>query len=292
MKIKLHDVLAVVPLSDEGKIVLKQALNLQRALPFRIFAVNVIQPVSLANKFFGTVSRNELHEKSLQNLTDFIRNFLGGEIPANVIPKVVEGKIVPTLISQARSGNYLFIILKRSRQKTGIANLLVQGELDKIIGHAWCPVLTVKENPSPEVLKEILIPMDISDDTRKKLLWASLFAKTAKAKIRIVSALKKDIDINKSLVLRKSEMIRTMLSERGIVCEVDILKTFNQIKYQMVLEHIEKVNPDFVIIRKHHVASFSGKTIGDFARKIIHGADVPVFTVSQKQSDIEKILLI
>jgi len=133
--------------------------------------------------------------------------------------------------------------------------------------------------------------MDISDDTRKKLLWASLFAESTKAKIRIVSALKKDIDINKSRVLKKSEMIRTMLSERGIDCEVDILKTFNQIKYQMVLEHIDKLNPGLVIIRKHHIATFSGKTIGDFARKIIHGADVPVFTVSQKQSDIEKILL-
>lgn len=291
MRIKLHDVLAVVPLNDEGKIVLKQALNLQRVLSFRLFAVNVIQPVSLANQIFGTVSRKELHEKALQNLTYYIRDFLGGEIPVNVIPKIVEGKLVPTLISQARSGNYLFLILKRSRQKAGISNLLVQGELDKIIGHAWCPVMTVKENPSPEVMKEILVPVDISEDTRKKLLWASLFAKAAKAKIRIVSALKKDIDLNKSLVMKKSEMIRTMLSERGIACEVDILKTFNQIKYQMVLEHIERAKPDLVIIRKHHVASFSGKTIGDFARKIIHGADVPVFTVSQRQSEIEKILL-
>lgn len=211
-------------------------------------------------------------------------------IPSNVIVKVVLGDLVPTLMNQARSGDFYFMILKHCAHQKGIPNLLDQSDIDKIIGHSYCPVLSINNDATPENLNNILIPIDISENTNKKLLWASLFAKESKAKIQIVSALNINIDEQKSLASKNAEKIKSMLQSRGIECEVDVLKVHNQVKQEVVLQYIEAKQPDLVIIRKHHIASYSNTTIGDFAKEIIHGSTVPVFTVSQSQSDIENLL--
>ena len=290
MKYNLHDVLILVPLTDEGKIVLKQAIHLQKALSFRIFVLNVIPPIPFFLRFFNSRKVKELKDKALQELTIFVKDFFEGKIPPNVIPKILVGSLVPTLIKQARSGDFYFMILKRSLHKKGIPNLLEQSEIDRIIGHSYCPVLSVNDDSTPENLKSILIPIDISENTDKKLLWASLFAKESKAKIQIVSALNINMDEQKSLASKNAGKIKTMLQGRGIECEVEVLKVHHQVKHELVLNYIATKKPEMVIIRKHHIASTTNTTIGDFAKEIIHGSPIPVFTVSQSQSDIENIL--
>ena len=290
MKHSLHDVLILVPLTDDGKIVLKQALYLQKSLSFRIFVLNVIPPLPVLKRLFGSGKIKESKDQALKNLTAFVKDFFEGKIPANVIPKVMTGNLAATLIKQARSGDFYFMILKRSTNQKGIPNLLDQGEIDQIIGHSFCPVLTINEDSTPENLKSILIPIDISENTDKKLLWASMFARKTKAKIHIISALNINIDEQKSLAAKNAERIKSMLLERGIKCEVEVLKVHNQVKQELVLNYIETNKPEMVIIRKHHIASYANTTIGDFAKEIIHGSAVPVFTVSQSQSDIANIL--
>jgi nucleotide-binding universal stress UspA family protein len=92
--------------------------------------------------------------------------------------------------------------------------------------------------------------------------------------------------VQKSLALKNAETIQSMLSERGIESELEILKVYGQVKHDMVLSFIDTEKPDLIIIRKHHVVSFFSNTIGDFAKEIIHGSSIPVFTVSQRQKDI------
>jgi nucleotide-binding universal stress UspA family protein len=200
------------------------------------------------------------------------------------------GNLVSTLIKQAQGGDFLFIILKRSTLQKGVSCLLDQHEIDKIIGHSYCPILSINENPTPKEIKNILVPIDISEGTTKRLLWASMFAKITGAKIRIISALKINIDESKSLAFKNAEKIKSMLMERGIECEVELIKVQGQFMHEVVLAYIETRKPDFIIIRKHHIASYFSTTIGDFAKEIIRGSGIPVFTVSQSQKDIESIL--
>ncbi|KAF0235471.1 MAG: hypothetical protein FD181_3489 [Prolixibacteraceae bacterium] len=279
--------MALTPLTDEGKIVLKQAMNLQKLVPYRIFAVNIIPAVSLFLRLFGPPKTQRLKEENaLKRLTGFLTGFYGGKIPENVIPLVLSGNLVRTLIKQAQSGDFYFMVLKRSKHKNGIPNVLKKSELNKVIAHSFSPVLLVNEDSSSENLENILVPLDISENTEKKLLWASLFAKKAKAKIQIVSALNLNIDKYKSQTTKNAWAIKEMLLKRGIESEIEILKANNKDKTEAVLHFMETKRTDIVIIRKHQVASVTNTTIGDFAKEIINRSKAPVFIVSQSHGDI------
>jgi len=290
MKYKLHDVLALVPLNDDGKIVLKQAANLQKVLGCRVFVLHVVPPISFITRQFNSERVKELKDAAMQELADFVGNFYSGAIPENFILKVIAGKLVPTLVKQGQDEDFLFIILKKSSHQKDLHDQLNQHGMDTIIGHSFCPVLSINEDSTAEEVKNILVPIDISEGTNKRLLWASMFAKKTGARIQIVSALNINIDEHKSLAAKNAEKIKTMLHDRGIHCDVEVLKVHGHVKHEMVLNYISEKKPDFVIIRKHHVSATFTTTIGDFAREIIHGSQIPVFTVSQSQKDIEQIL--
>lgn len=290
MRYRLLDVLVLVPLNDEGKIVLKQAVILQKIFSCRIFVLHVIPQAPFLTSHFNSPKIKELKDEALQKLKDFAGDFFKGEIPEYIILKVMMGHLMHTLIEQSMGEDFLFIILKKSPNRNETLNLLDQKDIDRIIGHSFCPILSVNEAITPEEIKNILIPIDISENTTKKLLWASSFAKKTKARIQIVSALNINMNEEKSLALKNAEKIKSMLQERGIESDLEILKVHGQVKHEAVLSFIAANKPDFVIIRKHHIVSYFKTNIGDFAKEIIHGSAVPVFTVSQTQKDIENIL--
>lgn len=277
MKYRSNSILAHIPQNRDGERILKQSLFFQKALGMRIFLIDIIKTGS----FFPTnpkSKRNQIrHQGALNKFTEFIKRVLESDIPNNIIPRIGWGKIVNTLISESEQGGYEFVMLDKSEKQN--AESMTKSDIDRYVSKSFCPVLTInKDNPVEEV-KKIIIPIDISQRTKKRLYWATFFAKKLNATIQIVSALNIDIETTKSLAFKNAEKLKHMLEERGVKCEVKILKTYNQTIQKVVLEHIKKENPELVIIRTHQEIRFSGRRIGKFVSEIIHGCTMPVFTV-------------
>ena len=291
MGYKLFDVLVLISPNDDGKIALQQAMVFQKILSYRLVILHVLPPVSFLQKQFNTKQVNDQEIQVEKKLTRFVKDYFDGSVPEFVLIKVVRGRILPVLLGMVRTDDYFFIILKRGATWKRTANALEQHEIDKIIGNAHCPVLTINDQATNDDIKTILVPIDISESTKKRLLWASMFAKNMRARIQIVSALNVNIDETKSLAFRNGEKIKTMLEKRGLDCEVEILRVHGRVKHDAVLSYMINKKPDFVIIRTRQVPASFKSSIGPFAKRIIHGSSIPVFTVSQTQSDIAEVLL-
>ena len=277
MKNKSHSILALIPQTEEGELLLNQALYFQRALEIRIFILNVIKSPSLIFKIFHAQKTIHLKNEALQELKNLVKRVIQKEIPKNIILRVKAGEIVPTLINQSKKGGYEFIIIDQSKSSTEGA--MSMNEIDKFVSQSHCPVLTVNKDYPVSNIKKIIIPIDISTTTEKRLLWATLFAKKFNAKIQIVSALNINIDETKSLAFKQAEKITRMLSDRGVECDVKILRTHKQEKHKVILEYIDQEKPEMVIIRTHEESVFSGTNINKFVSEIVHGCKMPVFTV-------------
>lgn len=290
MKKGIHDVLVLTPLNDEGKTAIKQAMILQKALSFRVFLLHILPPPSFINRKFFTQKVIQTEDAALAKLNEFVSDYFDGEIPRNVILKVMSGSLTKTLIKETHFDNFHFIILKCAEPSDVVTSSVGDKELDHIIGHAHCPVLSINNETTANKIKRILIPIDIAEGSKKRLLWASNLAKKSGADIQIISALNIDMDETKSLAFKNANIIREMLIKRGIKCDVEILKVHDQEKSAAVFSYMEKNKPDMVVIRRHHLSAHAKAGIGKFAREIIHGSKVPVFTVSQSQKNIVRKL--
>lgn len=276
MTVKTNDILAFIPQNNDGELALQEILHIQQTLEMRLFVLNIINAPSLFIRKFQLKKLINLKKIAEQDLNHFIGNVIQKKIPENIIPKVKIGGVLSTLIKESKLGGYEFIAVDKNTLKETVR----QKKMDKLISLAYCPVLILNSDFQVREIKNIIIPIDISLTTKKRLYWATLFAKKFGAKIKIVSALNIDMEETKSLAYKNADKIKNMLVERGIECEVKIIKVHGRENHVAVLKYIEEEKPELVIIRTHQDSIFSGKKIGKFVSTIVNGCNMPVLTVN------------
>lgn len=289
MKYRTNSILAHVPQNRKGERILKHALYFKEALGMRIFLMDTIKTGSILLSNPKSRKNQIRHQGALNKFNDFVKKVQQKEISDNIILRINWGKVVNTLITESEHGGHEFVIIDKSEKNN--AEGLTKSEVDRYISKSYCPVLTVNnESPITEV-KKIVIPIDISQRTKKQLYWATFFAKKLKAKIQIVSALNFNIKETKSLAYKNAEKLKKMLQSRRVECDIKLLKIQKQPRHQVIMKYIEEENPELVIIRTHQEFTFSGKKIGKFVSEIIHGCKIPVFTVGGISQDYNADLI-
>lgn len=277
MRYRSNNILALIPPVKAGENILNQALFFRQKLDMHLFIYHIIHKTALFKKLF--LPRQEKLQKNdaLNTIQQFVNGIVSPEQLEHITFRIKSGSILPVLIKQSKIGGYEFIILDKDKAGSGLEH----NELDKLVSFSKCPVMILTNNFQLNHVKKIFIPVDVSQSTQKKLLWATYFAKKFDAQITIVSALGLNIQTKQSLAWRNAEKLKYILKQRGIKSEVEILKATGQEKHSIILDYINKEKPDLVIIRTHQEANLSGSQIGNFVSEIIHGCTMPVFTVTQ-----------
>ena len=281
MENRSNSILAFIPQNKKGELVIEEALYFQQILEMRIFILNIIKAPSILSKVLKAKKVKTRIIKAQQKQSDFVKSVIQKEIPKNIILKIKTGDVVSTLIHESKYGGYDFIIVDKS--KSSFKRTSHWSKFDKFINQSLCPVLTINKDFPVREIKKIIIPIDISQTTKKRLLWATLFAKKFNAKIQIVSALNVNINETKSLAFKNAVKIKHLLWDRGIECDVKILKVNREKKHKAMLEYINEERPELVIIRTHQESIFAETSIGKFVSEIVHGCTMPVFTVNYSQ---------
>jgi hypothetical protein len=112
-----------------------------------------------------------------------VEKAFGSEIPDDYILRLHAGNKVSTLVDESKKGGYEFIVIDKSNDN--YPGALHKNEIDKFISRSFCPVLTINRNFPVTGIKKIVIPIDISQTTKKRLYWATHFAKKYHAKFRL-----------------------------------------------------------------------------------------------------------
>jgi nucleotide-binding universal stress UspA family protein len=277
MRYRTNNILALVPPTKEGESILHQGLFFRKWLGMRLFIYHIIKKPALFKKFILPKQAIMKRNDALNSLQRFVYNIAPSEELKHLTYRIKSGSPLPVLLKQSKNGGYEFFMVDKEKSGSG----LEPDEFDKLISRSCCPVMVLHNGHQMSDVKKIVIPVDISQSTQKKLLWATYFAKKFDAKITIVSALGIKIETKQSLAWRNAEKLKHMLTQRGIECDVEILKATGQEKNKMILEYIEKEKPGLVIIRTHQESKLSGLQIGKFVSEIIHGCSMPVFAVTQ-----------
>lgn len=88
-------------------------------------------------------SETELFEASKRGLTELVRRHFGDE--PRVVTNVTFGNPWPTVCKYAKDNNIQLIVVT-THGRTGLGHVLIGSTAERIVQHARCPVLVVKEN--------------------------------------------------------------------------------------------------------------------------------------------------
>ncbi|MBA2611142.1 MAG: universal stress protein [Bacteroidetes bacterium] len=154
---------------------------------------------------------------------------------------------------------------------------IVGSSASKLIRKAPCPVITIRGNDHRDGCENILLPLDLSTETREKVDAAVQFAQYFGASIRILGVFDPADAPYENQLLAYSHQVKQFIKSKGISCTNKSIPAKDVA--ETVVEYANKIETDLIMIMNKpglNVNEFFG---GTDAQRIVDISNIPVMTI-------------
>jgi nucleotide-binding universal stress UspA family protein len=274
---------------EMSEITLSQSYNLARLTGLDITLLHVYEDSKAINKIFGDEKKEEevirKIEAELQEIAEKAKTESGIYIHIMVAKGRVHSKIVE--VADMIQAKYIVMSLS-STYESDPEKRMVGANLSRVIRTAKCPVLTIGSKTNHDGCRSILLPLDLSKQTRHKVTWAIDVAKLFKAKIKVVSALwsKNNEDIVTQIRAQLIQ-VRRFIEEKGIEVTAEIIESEHGSRTLIpaILDYAKKEGDvDLIMIMTQQEVGWVEFFVGSHATEIIRSSDIPVMSIIPKDT--------
>lgn len=182
----------------------------------------------------------EMAEEKLKELATNSSNTYG----VNVEFEIRKGSIFDRIPEVAKEIEAMLIVMGTHGVK-GIQRLTGSYAL-KVIGHSKVPFIVVQENKSKGKVKDLVLPIKFSQETKSKLAITSSIAKHFGAIVHIFTANESD-EFIRTKVSRELTFAKHYFDERGVKYEVEMAPDKGNFIPQM-LDYASDIDADMIAI--------------------------------------------
>ncbi len=226
-------------------------------------------------------------KKAEKKLVSFSKKFIKPE-NTEVLCKIQEGSIFNVITDIAVEVSAEIIVMGVHGKK-GLQHIM-GGYAYRIISNSKVPVMIVRNMYSGEGYKNIVVSVDLSNESKEEILTAIKFAGYFDSTLNMIGVLKSASSANKI----KQEVLLANLTRHveniGVDVNVEVLDTSGTSIHDKVLEYAKNINADLIMI----VAKKGGRiteVLGqNYAERIIEKSQIPVLSITPfYESDGEPI---
>lgn len=282
------NILIPIDFNQQSFIALEQSYNLAKMLGFGLTLLYVHEDNNPLTDIFTEHQSKKVREM-LQEKLDEIAAKTEGLVEIPIRTQVVKGRIHARIIDVAQKTQAPFIVMGASSE--GVyedePRGMVGANTSRVLRMAKRPVITVNGHHHHDGCRSILLPLDLTKETKEKIAYATAIAKMFNAKIKVLSVhmqskkkevldrLKKQLDEVVSIVKKENievsaELIEGTPSDKTLAPA--IINYTNQ-------QH----DVDLVMIMTQQESRLVKYFIGSSAQEIIRNSKVPVMSIIPKE---------
>ncbi|MBL7891433.1 MAG: universal stress protein [Bacteroidia bacterium] len=273
-------ILVPVDFSDQSLIALGQSYNLARKYQAEITLLYVIEDHGLVSKLFSKEQDDSLKKQVEENLTKLAAD-VEKKQGINVTTMVARGSVYDKVAEVADMISALFIIMG-TNGATNIKRKFIGSNALRVVREANVPVITIRGQHHRDGCKNIVLPLDLTKETREKVNFAIELGKLGDGSaIRIVSVLFTTDEFVVNRLTRQLQQVKQFIEKEGIVCTAEIIKGIKKEETlaQSIINYAHKVEGDLIMIMTQQEQDFTYRFIGSSAQEIINTSDIPVISI-------------
>lgn len=223
------------------------------------------------------VGKNEVRHDAkieMQRIIDEKADLLkGGKISI----KLRKGKVYRELALQAKASESGLIVVG-THGISGFEEFWIGSNAYKIISYAGCPVVSVRYDYDIEKpIKTIVVPIDNSIDSTKKIPMAAKLAKAFGAEIHLLSVYTTNLESIKKKVTRATMEAEKYLTKENVTYLCQFIQSQNL--PASVVNYANQVNGDVIVIMTDQEKASHSILVGDYSQKIINISALPILSV-------------
>jgi nucleotide-binding universal stress UspA family protein len=280
-----NKILVPVDFSDQSIIALKQSYNLARLTKSEILLIHVLDEdfiKSLEHYFKDNYYEDPMKEQ-VQSRLDKMANDVQKEAGVTVNTTIRKGKIYEEIDRVAREIDAKFIVMG-THGPVGIKKKFLGSNAERVIKEASCPVITIKGQQHHYGCKKIVLPLDLSRETKEKVDKAIELAGFFGSAIYIVSVVESDDEFLMNKLTRQMNQVKEFVEAANIPVHTEFIKG-DDIPEE-IINYAERNDADLIIIMTQQETNWTEMFIGFAAQEIINKSDIPVLTIRPRLKSI------
>ncbi len=218
-----------------------------------------------------STSRHPFDQKQFDKVVEDVK--AKGEVPVETM--VRKGNIYDELTKVADIINPMFIVM-RIRESLG-PDKLIGRNIFKMVRQSKHAVITLKGDTFNSGCERILLPLDLSKESREKVDKAIHLAKLFEAEIDVVCVSQSKTEVTKlESYMRQAEKV---IKDSGVKCDTHMLR--GKDIPSTIINHAHTVNADLIVImtqEKIHLSEMTLWNMGTVAQQLINESDIPVLS--------------
>ena len=188
-----NKIVVPVDFGDQAQIAFEQALHLARVIKGDITLLYVIESSGLLGRFSGAIHDEELKKEINTKMTELLASVADkGDIKFDTV--IAHGSVYEKVAEVAEMLNARFIVMGTNGGKGKIRRRFIGSNALRVVRESKVPVITIKGKAHREGCKNIVLPLDLTKETREKVAKAIEFAK-------LYSSCEGNIDIRVNIFL-------------------------------------------------------------------------------------------
>ncbi len=274
-----NHILVPIDFSEQSIIALKQSFNIARFSKSAITLVHIMDEDTLnpVSAFFG--GKQDLEEQYKQDVKNRLKKLAEEtekEAHIKVDTRIVKGKIYDEIVQIAREINAVFIIMG-TNGAIGFKKKFIGSNALRVIHEAPCPVITIKGREHHQGCKTIVLPLDVSRETKEKVNKAIELARFFGSSIKIVTVSDTQDEFILNRLQRQMNQVQDFIKDAGVSCSADFIIGDNIARE--VIEFARKYQADLIMIMTQQEMIWTEYFLGSAPQEIINNSEIPVLSI-------------
>lgn len=267
----MNKILVPVDFSPHSLNALERAVKMKDSLEAEVELVFVREGGFLQWIMGSKKEAVEKLDQEVQQQLDELKNQYG----INFAFHQREGKIYENIVKVADEIE-AFMIMMGSHGHSGFEEFWVGGNAYKTVSAANVPVMTIPEHFSSNQFKEIVLPIDRSENTRHKVPFTKDIAEYFNARIHVTGVCRDNEDETVFKIRQYTNQVAEFMEEHDVPLKQDIL--FGKNITEVTLEYADAEKADLISIMTEQEVSPDNLFLGPYAQQMINHSHIPVLS--------------
>jgi len=268
----MKTIIVPLDLSDESLNGLNLAMMMATKTGANILLVHVIGKNS-GDYYEQMEKENQLAQTKFEGILRKYKEKVNLNFTLSYIIK--EGKIFKEIADLADKHEDALTVLS-THGTSGFEELFIGGNAYKITSHSRNPVITVRRSKIPSNIDNIVMPLDMTFQTREKVPYTVEFAKKFGSKVHLLTIRLSNIKSIEKKLHQYAEQVASYLDSLKIAYTLEHLHGGNLT--DLTLDYARTIDADLISIMTEQEKSASNLLLGNFAHQMINKAYIPVLS--------------
>ena len=288
-----NKILVPVDLAGHTEKLLQQAYPIARVFDAEILMLFVIENESGISKLISPdeyltrlMSQAKKQFDQIESLVQ--KSDRGDKTQVSYIIK--KGKVYDQIIETSREQDVILIVMGRDDGDLKRSRRFMGSNTFNVVREAHCPVITLKGDKVYKVFRNILVPLDLTGQTKKQVQKAIEFGQYFGATIHLLSVMSGEQKIRKLMKNVQINQVRNAIERHGVRCGSEILRGEGLDIPKNICKVAQRIDADMIIIMTQQKKNFSRFFVGSIAQEILFLSCVPVLSINPKTEFHPKVI--